>query len=80
VVALVRERLAERTFDGERFNPQKLSELEVRKQYQNEVSDRFAALEKLKDGEYTNRFWEIIKENRKNLTRVTCSTVWLETV
>jgi hypothetical protein len=48
VVAQVRERLAERTFDVERFNPQKLSELEVRKQYQTEISDRFAALEKLK--------------------------------
>jgi len=36
-VAQVRERLTERTFDVERFNPQKLSELEVRKQYQIEI-------------------------------------------
>ena len=49
----------------ERFNPQKLSELEVRKQYQIEISDKFAALEKLNDGEYINRIWENIKENRK---------------
>jgi len=32
-------------FVGERFNLKKLNELEVRKQYQIEVSNRFAALE-----------------------------------
>jgi len=47
----------------ERFSPQKLSELEVRKQYQIVISDRYAALEKLNDGEYTN--WKNIKKNRK---------------
>jgi len=72
--------LAERTFDVERFYPQKLSELEVRTQYQIEISDRFAALEKLNDGEYINSFWENIKENRKTRTTVTCSSVGMETV
>jgi hypothetical protein len=38
VVAQVRERLTERTFDVQRFNPQKLSELEVRNQHQTEIS------------------------------------------
>ena len=75
VVAQVRERLAERTFDVERFSPQKLSELEVRKQYQIVISDRYAALEKLNDGEYTN--WKNIKKNRKIWTTVTCISVWL---
>ena len=31
-------------FDVERFNLSKLNELEVRKQYQIEITDRFAAL------------------------------------
>jgi hypothetical protein len=44
--------------DGERFNLRKLSELEVRKQYHIEISNRFAALENLTDG-------EDIKENIK---------------
>jgi hypothetical protein len=37
--------------DGERFNLRKLNEMEVRKQYQIEISNRFAALENLSDGE-----------------------------
>jgi endonuclease/exonuclease/phosphatase family metal-dependent hydrolase len=50
VVAKVRERLAVRKqaaqkFDGERFNLRKLNELEVRKQYRNEITNRFVALE-----------------------------------
>jgi len=60
VVAKVRERLAvskqtAQTFDGERFNLRKLNELEVRKQHQIEITNRFAALENLSDGEDTNR-------------------------
>ena len=42
-------------FDGERFNLKKLNELEVRKQYQIEVTNRFAALENLSDDEDINR-------------------------
>jgi len=52
VVAKVRERLAvskqaAQKFDGERFNLRKLNELEVRKHYQIEITNRFAALENL---------------------------------
>jgi hypothetical protein len=54
MVAKVRERLAvskqaAQKFDGERFNLRKLNELEVRKQYQIEITNRFAALENLSD-------------------------------
>ena len=40
----------------------KLNELEVRKQYQIEISNRFAALENLSDDKDINRAWENIKE------------------
>jgi hypothetical protein len=52
-------------YDGERFNLGKLNDLEVRKQYRIEISNRFAALEILSDSEDTNRAWENIKENIK---------------
>jgi len=60
VVAKVRERLAlskqeAQTFDGERFNLRKLNDLEVTKQYQIEITNRFAALEILSDGEDIKR-------------------------
>jgi len=50
VVAKVRERLAvnkqaAQKFVVERFNLKKLSELEITKQYQMKISNRFAALE-----------------------------------
>jgi hypothetical protein len=53
VVAEVRERLAVRkqvaqNFDGGRFNLRKLNDLEVRKQYQIEITNRFAALENVR--------------------------------
>jgi len=56
VIAKVRERLAvskqtAQTFGGERFNLRKLNELEVRKKYQIEITNRFAALENLSDDE-----------------------------
>ena len=69
VVAKVKGRLAvskqEQNMDGARFEIRKLNELEVRKQYQIEISNRFAALENLNDGEDINRVWENIKENIK---------------
>jgi hypothetical protein len=37
----------------------------MRKQYQIEITNRFAALENLSDDEDINRAWENIKENRK---------------
>jgi hypothetical protein len=68
--AKVGERLAVSTqatqkFDVERFNLTKLNELEVTKQYQIELSNRFTALENLSDSEDKNRAWENIKENIK---------------
>jgi hypothetical protein len=70
VVAKDRERLtirknAAQKFDGERYNLRKLNELEVRKKYQIEIINSFAALENLSDDEDINRAWESIKENIK---------------
>ena len=70
MVAKVRERLAlskqaAQRLDGERFNLRKLNELEVRVQYQIEITNRSAALENLSDDEDINRAWENIKENIK---------------
>ena len=42
-----------------------LNELEVRKQYQIEITNKVAALENLSDNEDINRAWENIKENNK---------------
>jgi len=74
VVARVREILTVRIqtaqkFDGERLNLRKLNEREVRKQYQIEITNRFAALENLNDNEDINRAWESIKEYIKTLTK-----------
>jgi uncharacterized FlaG/YvyC family protein len=49
----------------ERFNIKKLSQLEVRKQYQIKISSRFVALENLRDSEDINRALEYIKETIK---------------
>ena len=49
----------------ERFYLRKRNELEVRKRYQTEITNRFAALENLSDGEDINRAWENTKENIK---------------
>ena len=63
VIAKVRERLgvgkqAAQRLDRHRFNLSKLNELEVRKQYQVEITNRFAALENLNEDEDVNRIWE----------------------
>jgi len=52
---------------GERFNLRKLNKLEVRKQYQIEISNRFAEMENLSYNENINRAWENIIENIKTL-------------
>jgi len=70
VVAKFREILALSTqaaqrFDGEWFNLRKLNELEFRKQYQIQITNRFAALENLSNDEDINKAWENIKENIK---------------
>ena len=49
----------------ERLNLRKLNEMEVREQYQNKVSNMFAALENLHHSEDINRAWENIKGNIK---------------
>jgi glycine betaine/choline ABC-type transport system substrate-binding protein len=49
---------AAQKFDEEKFNLRKLKELEVRKQYKIEVTNRFAALENLSDSEDMNRDWK----------------------
>jgi len=45
------------------FNLSKLNELEVRKQYQVEITNWFAALENLNEDEDVNRIWGNIKHN-----------------
>ena len=56
---------AAQRFEGERFNLRKLRELEVKKQYQIEITNRFATLENLSDDEDINKAWENINENIK---------------
>jgi hypothetical protein len=65
VVAKVRERLAvakqaAQKFDVEKFNVKKLSYLELSKQYQTGISNRFLTLENLNDSEDINRACENI--------------------
>ena len=43
----------------------KLNDLEVRKQYQIEITNRFAGSGNLSEDEEINRGWESIKENIK---------------
>ena len=70
VVAKVRERSAvskqaAQQFNVERFNVRKLSELEVKKQYQIENTNRFVALENFSESKDIRGVWEDIKENIK---------------
>jgi hypothetical protein len=57
---------AAQKFNVQRCNFRKTNELEVRKQYEIEITNRFANLEKLNDSEDINRPWEIIQENFKS--------------
>ena len=71
VVAKVRERLAVskqavQKHDGEKFNLRKLKDLEVKKQYEIEITNSFAALGNIRDDGDVNRAWENIKENIKS--------------
>jgi len=68
VIAKFRESLAvgkqaAQRFDRQRFYLRKLNEPEIREQYQIEITNRFAALENLKDDKDVNRTCENIKEN-----------------
>jgi hypothetical protein len=56
------------SFDVEWFNLRKVSELEVRKQYRIEITNRFAALENLNDSEDINRAWKNSPKNIKTST------------
>ena len=74
MIAKVKERLAvskqtAQNCDGERFNLRKLNEIEVRKEYQIEITNRFAAFENFSDGKDTSRAWENIKGNVKTSAR-----------
>ena len=53
----VRKQAAQES-DGGRFNLSKLNDLEVRKQYQIEITNRFAGLENVREDEDINRAWE----------------------
>ena len=68
MVTKVRERLAvgkqaAQKSEGLRFNLRKLNDLEVRKRYLIEITNRFAALENVSEDEDINRALESIKEN-----------------
>jgi len=52
-------------FNVERFNLKKLNELEVRKQYQIKISNRFGNLYNLYDSGDMNTAWEHVKDNIK---------------
>ena len=54
---MVVSKQAAQRFDGERLNLRQLNELEVRKQYQIEITNRFTALENLSDDEDITRAW-----------------------
>jgi hypothetical protein len=56
---------AAQRFDEESLNLRKLNELEVRKQHDTEVTNKFAALGNLRDEEEINRSWENVKESIK---------------
>jgi hypothetical protein len=47
------------------MNLRNINDIEVRKQYQIEISDRFAALKNLYNREDIKKFGEDIKENTK---------------
>jgi hypothetical protein len=68
VLAKVRERLAvnkqrSQKFNMERFNLNKLNDVEGKEQFRVEVSNRFAALENLDTEVEINSAWETIREN-----------------
>jgi len=51
--------------DVERFNLRKLNKLEVRKQYQIKISNRFSTMENLSDSKDINRAWWNTEQNVK---------------
>ena len=78
MVAKVREILSARKqaaqqTDAERLNVKELSEMEVSKQFQIQLSNRFEALENLNNSVDINSALENIKENIKNSAKETLS-------
>jgi hypothetical protein len=70
IVAKLRERIsvskgARQNSDLEIFDLKKLNDLEVKKKYQVEISNRYAALESLDESFNINNAWESIRENIK---------------
>jgi hypothetical protein len=63
---LVVKKQAAQKFDGGRFNLRKLNDLEFKKHYQLEITNRFADLENISEDEDINRAWESIKESIKS--------------
>jgi hypothetical protein len=69
-VAKLRERIsiskrARQKFDLERFDLEKLNDIEVKEKYQVEISNRYAASESLDESFNINNAWESIRENIK---------------
>jgi hypothetical protein len=56
---------AAQKYNVERFNHRQLNELEVSKQYQIKISNRFIALENLSGNKDINRVWENLRANIK---------------
>jgi hypothetical protein len=74
VVTKVRERLAvnkqrSQRFDMERFNLNKLNDVEGKLQFHVEVSNRFTALEDFDTEVEINSTWETIRDNMKISTK-----------
>jgi hypothetical protein len=60
-------------FDLETFNIRKLNQLEIRKHYQINILNRFAALENLNVREDIIRVWENTEENIKTSSKTVCT-------
>jgi hypothetical protein len=60
---------AAQKIDMERFNFRKVNELQVRKQYQNKISQRFVALENLSSNEEISTSLKNITENIKTTAK-----------
>ena len=58
-------KLTAKKFNGERFNLRELKDLEVKKQYQIEITNRFTALGNITDDDDINWEWENIKTSAK---------------
>jgi hypothetical protein len=63
VVAVIKQRL--HRFCMERFNPNKLNEVEGKEQYRVGVSNRFTPMEDMDAEVVRNSAWETIRENIK---------------